>query len=218
MKSLENRNKKWFITGIGTGIGKTVAAAVLSEALQADYWKPIQSGDLEASDSHFIRTFTSGNLLLHEEKYRLQLAASPHQSARKENIEIQLTDFSLPDTQNHLIVEGAGGLFVPVNDNDFIIDLIQYLKLPVVVVAKNYLGCINHTLLSVEALKSRQIPIALFVFNGDFDEDTHRVILHHLPPDLPKIYIDEMVPLTKEYIQKTAGTIRKHLNTDKNQL
>ncbi len=209
-------NKKWFITGIGTGIGKTVTAAIICEALQADYWKPIQSGDLTASDSQFIKTFTANTTVIHQERYRLQLAASPHKSAGKENIGIQLTDFSLPDTSNHLIVEGAGGLFVSLNDNDFVIDLIAYLELPVVVVAKNYLGCINHTLLSIEALKSRCIPIDLFVFNGDFDEDTHRVICRHLPADLCKIYIKEMVVLTRENIQEMAITMREYLDNRNN--
>lgn len=202
-------NKKLFVTGIGTGIGKTIVSAILTEALQADYWKPVQSGDLDRSDSELVKSLTSENIIIHQERYQLELAASPHQSAKKENIEIKLTDFSLPVTSNHLIVEGAGGLFVPLNEKDFMLDVIQHLNLPVVVVSTNYLGCINHTLLSIEALKNRGILIDLFVFNGEFDEDTHQIILKHLPEDIEKIYLPKIDLLTKENLQKIAVTIRK---------
>ncbi|WP_353166333.1 dethiobiotin synthase [Empedobacter brevis] len=202
-------NKKLFVTGIGTGIGKTIVSAILTEALQADYWKPVQSGDLDRSDSELVKSLTSENIIIHQERYQLQLAASPHQSAKKENIEIKLTDFSLPVTSNHLIVEGAGGLFVPLNEKEFMLDVIQHLNLPVVVVSTNYLGCINHTLLSIEALKNRGILIDLFVFNGEFDEDTHQIILKHLPEDIEKIYLPKIDLLTKENLQKIAVTIRK---------
>ncbi|WP_314060828.1 dethiobiotin synthase [Empedobacter brevis] len=202
-------NKKLFVTGIGTGIGKTIVSAILTEALQADYWKPVQSGDLDRSDSELVKSLTSENIIIHKERYQLQLAASPHQSAKKENIEIKLTDFSLPVTSNHLIVEGAGGLFVPLNEKEFMLDVIQHLNLPVVAVSTNYLGCINHTLLSIEALKNRGILIDLFVFNGEFDEDTHQIILKHLPEDIEKIYLPKIDLLTKENLQKIAVTIRK---------
>ena len=202
-------NKKLFVTGIGTGIGKTIVSAILTEALQADYWKPVQSGDLDRSDSELVKSLTSGNIIIHQERYQLELAASPHQSAKKENIEIKLTDFSLPVTSNHLIVEGAGGLFVPLNEKEFMLDVIQHLNLPAVVVSTNYLGSINHTLLSIEALKNRGILIDLFVFNGEFDEDTHQIILKHLPEDIEKIYLPKIDLLTKENLQKIAVTIRK---------
>lgn len=202
-------NKKLFVTGIGTGIGKTIVSAILTEALQADYWKPVQSGDLDRSDSELVKSLTSGNIIIHQERYQLQLAASPHQSAKKENIEIKLTDFSLPVTSNHLIVEGAGGLFVPLNEKEFMLDVIQHLNLPLVVVSTNYLGCINHTLLTIEALKNRGILIDLFVFNGEFDEDTHQIILKHLPEGIEKIYLPKIDLLTKENLQKIAVTIRK---------
>lgn len=202
-------NKKLFVTGIGTGIGKTIVSAILTEALQADYWKPVQSGDLDRSDSELVKSLTSENIIIHQERYQLQLAASPHQSAKKENIEIKLTDFSLPVTSNHLIVEGAGGLFVPLNEKDFMLDVIQHLNLPAVVVSTNYLGCINHTLLTIEALKNRGVLIDLFVFNGEFDEDTHQIILKHLPEDIEKIYLPKIDLLTKENLQKIAVTIRK---------
>lgn len=205
-------NKKLFVTGIGTGIGKTIVSAILTEALQADYWKPVQSGDLDRSDSELVKSLTSGNIIIHQERYQLELAASPHQSAKKENIEIKLTDFSLPVTSNHLIVEGAGGLFVPLNEKEFMLDVIQHLNLPAVVVSTNYLGCINHTLLTIEALKNRGILIDLFVFNGEFDEDTHQIILKHLPEDIEKIYLPKIDLLTKENLQKIAVTIRKKYN------
>lgn len=206
-----NMYKKWFITGIGTGIGKTTVAAILTEALRADYWKPIQSGDLQNSDSKTIQVLTTNTTQIHQEQYRLELAASPHKSAALENTEIELSKFLLPKTKNHLLVEGAGGLFVPLNEKDFIIDLIQHLDLKVVLVANNYLGCINHTILSIEALRQREISIDLFVFNGNFDEDTHRIIYNYLPKELKKIYIPELTKLSKNTIKEIAKKIYKSI-------
>lgn len=204
--------KQLFVTGIGTGIGKTMLSAILTECLQADYWKPIQSGDLEVSDSKFIEKHTSESIVIHPEKYRLQLAASPHKSAREEEVEIKLNDFSIPQTENHLIVEGAGGVFVPINEKEFMIDLIQKFNLPVVVVASDYLGCINHTLLTIESLINRGLQVEYFVFNGHFDEDTQRVIFNHLPKETTSLYIPNLDSITKEIIQKIAEEIRKDIN------
>ncbi|MGV0927782.1 MULTISPECIES: ATP-dependent dethiobiotin synthetase BioD [unclassified Empedobacter] len=125
-------SKQLFVTGIGTGAGKTIVSAILTEVLQADYCKPIQLGDLDSSDSLLAKSLTSLELKIHQERYCLQKAASLHQSAKEEDIEINLNDFELPKTTNSLIVEGAGGLFVPINEEDFMIDLIQQFNLLVV--------------------------------------------------------------------------------------
>jgi len=117
-------NKSYFITGIGTGIGKTVTSAVLVKYFSADYWKPIQSGDLDQSDSNQVGYLTDFKNLIHPEQFRLKFPASPHQSAAMEDIDIKVQDFQLPNTDNSLLVEGAGGLFVPINQQEFIIDLI----------------------------------------------------------------------------------------------
>lgn len=159
---------QFFITGIGTEIGKTVVSAIVTEYLQADYWKPVQSGDLHWTDTMKVQSLTSNSKsVFHPERHRLNAPLSPHASAALDGVQIKLSDFTLPQTSNHLVVEGAGGLMVPLNEHDVLIDLIQQLQIPVILVSRNYLGSINHTLLSFEALKQRNIPIAGIVFNGE---------------------------------------------------
>lgn len=161
---------KIFVTGIGTGIGKTIISAKLCFDLGYDYWKPVQSGDLHQTDSMTVAQLVPG-LRIWPERFRLNTPISPHASAAMDGVEINLEDFQIPDTEK-LIVEGAGGLMVPLNDRDLMIDLIIYLKLPVVLVVRDYLGCINHTILSIEALENRNIEIAAIIFNGNFDQTT----------------------------------------------
>ena len=168
---------KYFITGIGTGIGKTLISAVLTEKLKADYWKPIQSGDLDTSDSITIHSLISNTqTVIHPESYRLTQPLSPHLSARLDGIEIDLNKINMPLTNNDLIVEGAGGLMVPLNEKELIIDLIKKLNIEVILVSQNYLGSINHTLLSVNLLKQYEIPIKGIIFNGDENVETERYI------------------------------------------
>lgn len=197
---------KLFITGIGTEIGKTVCSAILVEHFKTDYWKPVQSGDLHYTDSNKIEDWTD-NTLCHPETYRLQLAASPHQSAKAENIQISLDDFHLPDTQNSLIIEGAGGLMVPLSDDIFMIDLIEKLKLPAALVVRNYLGCINHTLLSIMALEQRNIKLEYLILNGEFPEDTERVICNYIKKETKIIRIPEIIP-DKKNIKTTAKQLK----------
>jgi dethiobiotin synthetase len=173
---MSNERKSYFITGIGTGVGKTVVAAGLVEALRADYWKPIQSGTVEGSDSDFVRELSESRGVIHPECYRLKAPLSPHAAAELEGVEIDCSRISIPQGDNHLIVEGAGGLFVPITYSVLMIDLIQTLGLPVMVVSRTYLGSINHTLLTIEALKSRAIPVAGVIFNGDENQATERAI------------------------------------------
>jgi len=168
---------KYFITGIGTGIGKTLISAVLTEKLKADYWKPIQSGDLDTSDSITIHSLISNKqTVIHPESYRLTQPLSPHLSARLDGIEIDLNKINVPLTDNDLIIEGAGGLMVPLNEKELIIDLIKKLNIEVILVSQNYLGSINHTLLSVNLLKQYEIPIKGIIFNGDENVETERYI------------------------------------------
>ena len=167
-----------FVTGIGTEVGKTVIAAILTEALEADYWKPVQAGDLDYSDTHKVRDLVSNDKsVFHPETHALNHPMSPHAAAERDGVEISLEDFQLPQTENHLIVEGAGGLMVPLNSKDCIINLIEKLDIEVVLVSRNYLGSINHTLLSVEALQNRSIKIRGIIFNVKENKDTESVIL-----------------------------------------
>lgn len=158
---------KLFITGIGTDVGKTVAAAIVTQALEADYWKPIQAGDLNNSDTHKVQRYVSNpKTVFHSNSYALNTPASPHFAAEKDGITINISSIAEPETQNHLVVEGAGGLLVPLNDVHTIADLIKP-DYKVIVVSRHYLGSISHTLLTVEALQHRGIAIAGIIFNGD---------------------------------------------------
>lgn len=169
--------KRIFVTGIGTNIGKTVVSAIITEHLKADYWKPIQSGDLNNSDTMKVRSLLSNPIsFCHEERFRLSQPLSPHAAAKKDEISIKLDDFTVPETKNHLVIEGAGGLMVPINDEILIVDLIQHLKASVIIVAQIYLGSINHTLLSIQELKRRNIEIIGIVFNGEFTPETENYI------------------------------------------
>ncbi|MDB5023356.1 MAG: bioD [Mucilaginibacter sp.] len=170
----------FFVTGIGTGIGKTIVSAVLVEKLKSDYWKPVQSGDLDNSDSLLVESLISnGHTKIHPESYRLSEPFSPHKSAAIDGISIKPENIILPDTNNKLIIEGAGGLMVPLNDKFLMIDLIKKLHLPVILVSQNYLGSINHTLLSVYALKQYGIPIKGIIFNGIEDVYAEEFILDY---------------------------------------
>lgn len=168
---------KIFITGIGTDVGKTVASAIVTEALEADYWKPIQAGDLAFSDTHKVKKhITNTQSVFYPNAYALHTPASPHLAAALDGITIDLQKIVEPKTQNHLVIEGAGGIFVPLNDNDTIIDLIQK-DYKVIVVSRHYLGSINHTLLTIEALQNRKIKVAGLIFSGDENPASESIIL-----------------------------------------
>jgi len=168
---------KLFITGISTDVGKTIASAIIVEALETDYWKPIQAGDLDNSDSHKIKSFISNNkTVIHKNSYKLNTPVSPHFAAELDGITIDLKQIAAPKTKNHLVIEGAGGLFVPLNNNECVIDLIQK-DYKVIVVSRHYLGSINHTLLTIEALKNRKLNIAGIIFSGEENKSSETIIL-----------------------------------------
>jgi dethiobiotin synthetase len=174
---VKQKNMKLFITGIGTDVGKTIASAIITEALEADYWKPIQAGDLDNSDSHKIQNYISNDkTVIHENSYKLNTPASPHLAAELDRITIDLKKITEPKTKNHLVIEGAGGVLVPLNDTDCVINLIQK-DYKVIVVSRHYLGSINHTLLTIEAFKNRKITVAGIVFSGDENKASEAIIL-----------------------------------------
>ena len=169
---------KLFITGISTDVGKTIASAIIVEALQADYWKPIQAGDLEHSDTHKVQALVSNaQSQFHSNSYALQTPASPHLAAAKDGITIDLNQIQEPQTKNHLVIEGAGGILVPLNETQSVVDIIQP-DYKVIVVSRHYLGSINHTLLTVEALKNRKLSIAGIVFSGEENTSSESIILN----------------------------------------
>jgi dethiobiotin synthetase len=169
---------KLFITGIGTDVGKTIASAIVTEALEADYWKPIQAGDLEHSDTHKVKAYCANKKTkFHVNAYALNTPASPHWSAALDEITIDINNINEPTTTNHLVIEGAGGVLVPLNETDCVIDLIKS-DYKVIVVSRHYLGSINHTLLTIEALQSRSLAVAGIIFSGNENKATEEIILN----------------------------------------
>lgn len=206
-----NSDKNLFVTGIGTGVGKTVVSAILAQYFQAAYWKPVQAGDLHQSDSMVVRGLIDRHLRIFPERYRLKMPVSPHQAAAAESISIQLTDFELPESPGPLIVEGAGGLFAPLNNHHFMIDLIGQLRLPAVLVSRDYLGCINHTILSLQALQQRHISIPFLVLNGTFNPATKEFLMLQLPAETQVIQLPELKATDKDSIGNTITILNTHL-------
>lgn len=171
--------KVFFVSGTDTDVGKTLVSAVLAIGLNAYYWKPVQSGPDTDSAALEKVGVDPGRIL--PETYTLTEPLSPHLAARLDNKQISLDDISLPIIRQdqHLIVEGAGGLLVPLNDDKLVIDLIKKLELPVVLVSRTTLGTINHTLLSIEALKTRKIPIVGVIMSGNPNEENKKAIEHY---------------------------------------
>lgn len=169
--------KRYFITGIDTDAGKTIASAIVTEQLQADYWKPVQAGS--PTDSDTIRSLVSAEIKVHPEGEYLKAPMSPHAAAKLENRNIGLSGLHLPQTSNTLIIEGAGGILVPLNDNEMVIEVAKQFDCEVILVSKIYLGSINHTLLSIDYLKRNNYKIAGIIFNGEANEETERIILSY---------------------------------------
>lgn len=180
--SLHVMSQRIFVTGIGTGVGKTLSSACIVEALQADYWKPIQTGLLEGTDTDTVKSLLSNPVsVCHPEAYRLEAPASPHLAARLENVTIDVAGVvaqvqGIQPTERPLIIEGAGGLMVPLTEQIFTIDFIQQLDAKVIIVAQNYLGSINHALLTAQVLKQRNIPVMGWIFSGDHHTNEDEVI------------------------------------------
>jgi dethiobiotin synthetase len=201
---------RYFVSGIDTEVGKTVVSAILTEALNADYWKPVQAGDLHYSDSDKIRDWVSNpNTHVHPEGFRLKTPASPHYAAELDGVDIRVSDFQLPTDEGALIVEGAGGLLVPINRQDTILDVIAHLGLPVILVSKNYLGSINHTLSSLSILKNKGIPLHALVFNGAPNPATEDIIIEMGKP-AHVIRIPDLDTPDKVNVATIARTLKGH--------
>ncbi|SNQ43599.1 dethiobiotin synthase [Cellulophaga lytica] len=203
------KTKQIFVTGISTEVGKTVASAVLTEALEADYWKPIQAGDLDTSDSHKIADFISNSkTVIHKNSYALQTPMSPHAAAEIDGVVIEVDKIVAPKTTNHLVIEGAGGLLVPLNDNDTILDIIDPSH-QVVVVSRHYLGSINHTLLTVNYLEERGFKVSI-IFSGEEHKTTESIILSKTNAKLIG-RIEEEPYFDKNVIKEYADLFRDNL-------
>jgi len=202
-----------FITGIGTGVGKTVVAAILTEALGASYWKPVQAG--YPTDTEWVQSVVSPACTILPETYKLKLAASPHIAAGEEGVRIDMhviKDRMLEiqaASRELLIIEGAGGLLVPLNERDFMADLIHLLQAKVVLVSRNYLGSINHSLLTAEVCKQYKLDVLGWVFNDQYmsyeDEIVHWT-------GYPKIASIPVVPAAdKAFIAAQALQVKESL-------
>ncbi len=201
----------YFITAIGTDSGKTVASAILTEALHADYWKPIQAG--LPKDSEAVRALISNSeTRILPEKYCLQTPASPHYAAEVDGVILKIADFELPTTnKEHLVIEGAGGILVPLNDTEFIIDLVKHLKSKIILVANLYLGSINHTLLSLEALKKRNLKPLGIIFNGEANSASESIILKHAAAPCI-LRIAQEAEISQLVIKKYAKILKSNLH------
>jgi dethiobiotin synthetase len=165
----------YFVTGISTDVGKTIVSAILVEALQTDYWKPIQAGELDNCDTKKVEKLISNKKSkFHPNSFALKTPMSPHAAADIDEISIQLKDIKAPKTKNHLVIEGAGGLLVPINQKQTILDLIKP-EYHVIVVSRHYLGSINHTLLTVNLLKEKGFKVSI-IFSGNEHKTTEDII------------------------------------------
>jgi len=172
--------KQIVIAGIGTDVGKTIASAIVCEALKADYWKPIQAGDLDHGDKRTVKNLISNHeAVFHPEAYLLKTPASPHLSAALDQVVIDSQAIDVPEVNNDLVIEMAGGLMVPLNDKELFIDWVENKSLPVILVASYYLGSINHTLLTISELKRRNVPIKGIIYNGAKVDSTFDIIQRH---------------------------------------
>jgi dethiobiotin synthetase len=219
----------FFVTGIGTDVGKTIAAAILAEALEADYWKPVQPGFDKETDSEFIRSIISNKrTIVHPETYKLKLAASPHIAAREAGIEIdvnkikaeyskiakrqtsnanrELTANSSQFTTHNLIIEGAGGLSVPLNKNEFVIDLIKKLNAKVILVSRNYLGSINHSLLTAAVCKLNDLKVLGWIFNDHYMNYEDEIVQWSGYPKIASIPFTENP--NKEFVRNQSILLR----------
>jgi dethiobiotin synthetase len=203
--------KKYFVTGIGTNVGKSIVSAVITEALKADYWKPVQSGYEDGTDTETLNKLVSNtSSVFHPESYLLKAPLSPHAAAQLENFEIDLAKINLPITNKTLIIEGAGGLMVPLNNTDFVFDLITKFDAEVILVVKHYLGSINHTLLSIELLKSRNIAVKGIIINGEANAASEEIIFKNINwPLLGRV--NQLHVLNKEEIKQQAKQFENKL-------
>lgn len=202
-----------FITGIGTGIGKTLVAAVVTEALGASYWKPVQAGFEDGTDSGWVgERISNPQGRLYPETYKLSLPASPHIAARQEGLTIDLdriVDQFRTISARPLVIEGAGGLFVPLNERQFIIDLIRQLDATVLLVSRNYLGSINHSLLTAAACRRQGLRVAGWIFNDQYMRYEQEIAQWSSIPAIASIPFED--DLSRDFVREQAIRIRPAL-------
>ncbi len=201
---------QYFISAIGTDSGKTLVSAIFTEALKADYWKPVQAGF--PRDTETVQSLvTNGNSVFHSEGYLLNTPASPHAAAKIDSVDLAINQLQIPKTENTLIVEGAGGLMVPLNDSEFIVDMPLLWRMPVILVSNLYLGSINHTLLSVDNLKHQGIEVKGIVFNGTPNPESEDIILKY-SGFKQLLRIPQLKKVNREVVRKLGDELLKNWN------
>jgi dethiobiotin synthetase len=203
--------QKIFVTGISTGVGKTIASAIITEALEGDYWKPVQAGDLDNTDSHKVAELISNTKTkIHPSSYELKSPMSPHAAAEIDGVRIDRFHINEPETDNHLIIEGAGGLLVPLNEEDTMFDIIMP-DYKVIVVSRHYLGSINHSLLTISWLQKKGYDVFV-LFSGNANPHTENIILNKTGVSLIG-RIEEEPHFDKAVIKKYAEKFKHILET-----
>lgn len=201
-----------FIVGISTEVGKTMISSIVTESLEADYWKPVQSGDLDNSDTDKVkRLISNSKTKFHPNSVALSTPASPHLAAQIDGVELNKSKIHRPKTDNHVVIEGAGGLMVPLNENEMMVDLIQPSD-KIIVVSRHYLGSINHTLMTIETLRNRNLNPSGIIFSGNKKPSTEELILNYAQIEMlgrleEEPYIDKAV--VKEYAEKWNSNLLK---------
>ncbi len=198
------------IAGIHTGIGKTIVAAVIAEAIGADYWKPVQAGTEERDTLTVQQFLTNGTKRTHTEAVLLKEPLSPHAAAAAEGVTIDYTKFKWPATDKTLLVETAGGVHSPISANKTMADFISHFHLPVILVSQNYLGSINHTLMTIDVLKSRGIKILGIVMNGAPNEASESFIEQYSSLKIVA-RIPHFKTLDKDAIHECAKNIKESI-------
>ena len=206
-----------FISGIGTGVGKTIVSAIVTEALEADYWKPVQAGFEDGTDSLQVQQLiTNATSKIYPEVYKLSMPASPHIAARNESIRIDLNTIvdaceKLTGKNKYLVIEGAGGLMVPLNENEFVMDLVKKLGARLLLVSKNYLGSINHSLLTAALCRQHNIDVLGWVFNDHYLDYEADIVKWSGFPSIASI--PPLIDLSTKEVQQQASRIKEALIT-----
>ena len=199
-----------FVTSIDTNVGKTVCSSILCAGLGYDYWKPVQCGDLDFSDSMKVKSY-SPLTKVHAESFQLNAPMSPHEAAKLENMDISINDFKLPKSEE-IIIEGAGGVMVPLNyKGNMIVELASMFKAKVIIVFKNYLGSINHTLLTIDKVKSVGLDILGLLVVGDEVTSSERII-----EDATQMNIIARIPIVdrinKKWVKEQGLKVKNKLD------
>ena len=210
-------NQPIFITGIGTGVGKTLVSAIVTESLEADYWKPIQAGLAEGTDAKTVRSFISNiSTVIHPATYELLTPASPHIAARIDGVTIEIAKLlqSAQDIQfkigtKNLVVEGAGGLLVPLQEHVLLVDFIRLLQAKVILVSRNYLGSINHSLLTAAFCRSNDIEVMGWIFTDTYLDYEDEIVQWSGYPKIASV--PKLTEINKDIVALEAQRIKQGL-------